>query len=272
MANQSLSAFDYSILDSTTRIAIQQTTTEIKTLVHKTTRDILDIGARLIDVKAKLGHGNFTQWLDTEFGWSPKTAQNIMNVARTFHSNEIVGLKFDTSALYLLAAPSTSENAREEAISRAKTGEVITRTSAKTIINGHQSDVVSISGRSVYPREVEQKIRAVATRIRNMHQNTQSDNCFVCGKHQAIAEQHHLIPVRTAAEIAVIEHKAPVIKLVWLCPNHHRFIHLLERLRHLPFSHEYQHVWLNCLSNNERQAYFQLFEIIDFESESHVQH
>lgn len=82
--------------------------------------DIIEIGQKLVEVKAALGHGKFGDWLRAEFGWSDQTALNFMNVARRF--GEIPnGLEFAPRALYLLSSPSTPTEAREEALERALT-------------------------------------------------------------------------------------------------------------------------------------------------------
>jgi len=50
--------FNYSALDSETRIVVRQRTDEIKTLVRRSAQDIIDIGNKLIEVKEQLGYGN----------------------------------------------------------------------------------------------------------------------------------------------------------------------------------------------------------------------
>ncbi|MBV8887015.1 MAG: DUF3102 domain-containing protein [Chroococcidiopsidaceae cyanobacterium CP_BM_RX_35] len=124
--------FDYNSLDAETSAFIQQQTDEIRGLVKRTAQGILEIGQKLIDIKGKLGHGQFGNWLAAEFTWSWVTANRFMNVAKymgQIHHNE----EFDSRALYLLSAPSTPENARAEAIARAQTGEFITYAKAKAI-------------------------------------------------------------------------------------------------------------------------------------------
>lgn len=130
--------FDYETLDAETRIVVQQKTGEIKGLMRRATQDIIDIGSKLIDIKAKLGHGSFGVWLDAEFGWAERTARNFMAVATTFKSATVADLNIGAKALYMLAAPSTPEEARDEAIERAQNGEVITHATAKTIVAQHK--------------------------------------------------------------------------------------------------------------------------------------
>src|SRR6478672_434811 len=124
--------FDYAALDTETRVVIQQKTGQIKKRLKRTAQDIIETGQDLLDIKERLGHGSFGKWLEAEFGWSHQTANNLMNVARQFE--EIPnGLEFAPRALYLLAAPSTSKAAREEAKKLAASGEGISHQKAKEI-------------------------------------------------------------------------------------------------------------------------------------------
>lgn len=131
-------SFDYAALDLEAKIAVQKRTCEIKRMVRRTTQDIIEIGEKLIEVKQYLGFGNFSNWLIAEFGWKERTARNFMRVAEVFKSAKFADLFIATSALYLLAAPSTSESARQEALELARMGEHITYSKARSIISQHQ--------------------------------------------------------------------------------------------------------------------------------------
>ena len=116
------------------REIIQQRTTEIKALAKRTAQDIIEIGKRLIAVKALLPHGAFIDWLEAEFGWHRATANRFIQVAQQFGDKDLSQIAtFDVSALYLLAAPSTPESVREEAVERASAGESITHEKAKAM-------------------------------------------------------------------------------------------------------------------------------------------
>jgi hypothetical protein len=130
--------FDYAELDVETRIVVRQRTDEIKTLVRRSAQDIIDIGSKLLDVKEQLGHGSFGGWLESEFGWSESAAQKFMSVSTRFKSVNFTEMNIGASALYLLAAPSTPEPARIEAIERAQSGERITHTVAREIVAEHK--------------------------------------------------------------------------------------------------------------------------------------
>ncbi len=129
--------FDYTSLDAETSQFVQQQTGEIRVLMKRTAQGIVEIGHKLIEVKKKLGHGRFGEWLEAEFDWSWDTAGNFMRVAQRFGNNPKLS-EFAPSALYLLAAPSTPETARTEAIARAQAGEPITYTVAKALKQKHK--------------------------------------------------------------------------------------------------------------------------------------
>lgn len=132
--------FSYNALDSETRIVVRQRTSEIKTLMKRTAQDIIEIGEKLIEVKGRLPHGAFGGWLESEFGWNRVTAHKFMRVAETFsnvQNSEHLNLSFETMAY--LAAPSTPEPARQEAIARAEAGETITHKAAKEIVTEHKA-------------------------------------------------------------------------------------------------------------------------------------
>ncbi|MFB3041776.1 MAG: DUF5131 family protein [Candidatus Poribacteria bacterium] len=116
---------------------VRQRTDEIKTRVKRTTRDLIEIGNKLVEVKHLLRHGTFSDWLKAEFDWTERTAQRLISVAEAFKSDKLSDLSLAPSALYLLAAPSTPKSARREALERAEHGETITHAKAKAIRAAH---------------------------------------------------------------------------------------------------------------------------------------
>ena len=134
--------FDYVALDTETRIALQQRTFKIKSLIRRTASDIIDIGQKLIEVKDYLGYGSFLSWLKAEFNWSESAARKFMQVTRQFKSVNFTDLDIAASALYLLAAPSTPAVARQEALERASQGETITHFEAQSIVSRHKQSAL----------------------------------------------------------------------------------------------------------------------------------
>ncbi len=130
--------FDYEILDPQTRTTVQQKTSEIKSLIRQTAQDIVEVGQKLATVKRQLKHGEFRNWLKSEFNWSVSSATKFMQVSEQFKNVNFSHFNFATSALYVLAAPSTPESARQYALEIASKGENITYSLAKLIVKQHK--------------------------------------------------------------------------------------------------------------------------------------
>ena len=64
----------------------------------------LVIGQRLIEAKARLPHGKFLPWIESEFGMSSSAADRFIQVARLFDGKMPNLGNLPPSALYALAA------------------------------------------------------------------------------------------------------------------------------------------------------------------------
>lgn len=126
-------AFDYAVVPEASRELVKSKTIETKILVRQTAHGIIEIGKNLIEVKQAIGHGNWLPWLDAEFGFSERSAQNFMNVADKFKSATVSDLDFAPKALYLLAQNSTPDEVRQEAIAMAEAGETPTAKEIKEL-------------------------------------------------------------------------------------------------------------------------------------------
>jgi hypothetical protein len=93
---------------------------EIRRLGRRVVSDVIEIGGRLSECKRLVGHGNWLPWLDREFGWTEQTALNFIRARELSKSKNFLDLDLPVSALYLLAAPSTPDEARDEIINRAQ--------------------------------------------------------------------------------------------------------------------------------------------------------
>ena len=144
-----ITGFNYQALDAETRIVLQQRAVDIKSLVRRSVSDVVEVGIKLAEVRDKLSHnkqGGFKGWLQTEFTWSYETALNYIRVSDWAANNvNFTELDIAPSALYLLAGPSIPNEARQEAIDRAESGERITHKKARVITGG-------ISKRTIKPK------------------------------------------------------------------------------------------------------------------------
>ena len=93
--------------------------------------DVVEIGRHLTEAKAELkrelGHGHFGRWLSQECrGWSERTARNYMRAYElSLKTANFADLEIGVSAVHLVAAPSTPEEARIEILERAEAGEQV---------------------------------------------------------------------------------------------------------------------------------------------------
>lgn len=136
---QSIPHFDYSALDAETRIVVQLRRDELKTLFRETAQNIFTIGEKLADVRDRLQHnksGGFDGWIEKEFGLGRSAAYRFINVYERFANRPNLGqLEVATSALYLLAAPSTPDDVVDQVIQRAESGEKITHKDARQAVD-----------------------------------------------------------------------------------------------------------------------------------------
>ncbi len=155
--------YDYSLIDATQRNQVQTAAVAIVRSGRKAQDGMIEMGQRLLEVKALLPHGQFSDWCETEFSMSQRTVQRMMAVAEAFSDAEkrrSVSL-FSDSALYLLAAPSTPEAAREEVIAEAQaSGSSPTKARVQEIIEQHKPPAPSYA--AVW--ELESKVKSVVTK------------------------------------------------------------------------------------------------------------
>ena len=122
---------------------------EIWALRSRIVSDVAEIGRRLVEVKRIVGHGNWLPWLDREFGWSEDTAERFIRVHEFIEglSNSAsvrnLVLTLPVSSVYLLAAPSTPDEARDAIIERAEAGETVSVADVKQTIEEVRRGIVT---------------------------------------------------------------------------------------------------------------------------------
>lgn len=143
---QITNTFDYEVLTIEQRTLVEQRTGEIRERLQRSAQDIWEIGQRLADVRSQLKHGQFDAWIKAEFGWSRRTAYNFINVYETFRERaNLAQIDIATSALYLLAAPSTPPDVRAQYLQKAKEGEKITHKDLREILDYEKQKPTDVS-------------------------------------------------------------------------------------------------------------------------------
>jgi|SRR5215471_3923108 len=128
----------------------------------RTIEDIIAVGERLTDSKPRVPRGKWPAWLKEEFGWSERTALNLMRVyelaiSEEYKSVNFTDLRIAVSALYALARPSTPKEVRAKIIGRAKAGEHISASDGEEAVHPQTSEVDGHESLSVVTEESERE-------------------------------------------------------------------------------------------------------------------
>jgi len=170
----------------------------IRALGKQTVDNIIEIGRRLTECKRICGHGNRLPWLEREFGWTDKTAENFINVHKVASKFEnFSNLDLPLSGLYLLAAPSTPESAKTEIIERATTGEVLPVSDIKSTVERHR-------GRKQPANKLGTKIakpKVVPTQVRR---DIEADQAHIAELEAAREHDRDLAEKLRAAELKIV--------------------------------------------------------------------
>jgi len=127
-------SFNYAALDADTANETKDAAERIRVVLRNTTAGIIEVGERLIAVKDRLPHGQFTPWLAAEFGMSDRTARLYMGAAEwAAGKTEIVSVLQPTT-VYALAAPSTPDTIKASLFERLEKGEAVTDNEVKQLI------------------------------------------------------------------------------------------------------------------------------------------
>ncbi len=123
--------FDYAAVPTENVAEINKLVSRIRATHKRHLEAVYEIGADLLRAKELLGHGNFLPWLQAEFRWSERTANNYMSIARFFQGKTANFADLDVGTAAALAAKSTPAEIRNQLLERAVAGESISREEVK---------------------------------------------------------------------------------------------------------------------------------------------
>jgi hypothetical protein len=118
------SGFDYSQLDEQTAKFAWQRAQEIRWLTDSMAQQVVDVGKKLIEVKAALPTGCWLQWLEEEFMWSQVYANNLMRIAKAFGGMDLSNAKTSITALSLATITSLPPIVLDQARAKIAEGEL----------------------------------------------------------------------------------------------------------------------------------------------------
>jgi hypothetical protein len=120
-ASNNSNNFNYGLLSREHEARLRHLATNIHNIGCKQTAGGVEIGKMLIEAKAGLEHGQFSEWCESEAGYRMRRAELLMSLAN-FAAKEPEVFGIPMSAGYLLAAPSAPKHVIQQVLSVARDG------------------------------------------------------------------------------------------------------------------------------------------------------
>jgi hypothetical protein len=134
-------AFDFlSIDDPATRTRVIERDVRFDFTKQQVEGGLIKMGRILIEQKADLQHGKWTEWLLFK-GVAHSTAKTLMQISEKFSKGPHGGF-LGFKVLQLLSQDSTPESARTEAIEKTENGESLTIKQTKELVEAHKRNDV----------------------------------------------------------------------------------------------------------------------------------
>jgi Protein of unknown function (DUF3102) len=170
-------AFNYAGMNSTEVAALRAQAARIRKLDLTLTQTVIELGRELIDVKARLQHGQFEAWVEAECGFTSRTANYYMSAAKFAEDQE--GNRKRVSDLppgvvYQLASQSTPPEIVNEVLDRAAKGDIVKPAELKAKIRQvkgrHTITRISKKGRPYQvldPVEAKKRVESLARLVKS---------------------------------------------------------------------------------------------------------
>lgn len=183
--------------------SIEQITDDILRLQQDAGNAVIGIGLRLIEAKEMLPHGEWLPWLTEQVGYSEKSAQNYMRLARKCSNPQLVADLGVRKALTLLTLPAEEQ---EQFVAEPH------------IVNGEEKSVIDMTSRELERaiRERDEALRAAETAkaearsAENSRAKMEADMAALKQLHesaQAAEEQARQALTAAQAELKAIQEK-----------------------------------------------------------------
>jgi len=116
--------FDYDRIPEEHRAFVQRAALSSRTRMTRMARDMYHFGAELCEIKDRLAHGLFLDWLEQELGMSSRTAERMMQVRIRLGGKIDIVSNLPATALYKLTAPSVPVDVFNECMALAECGQL----------------------------------------------------------------------------------------------------------------------------------------------------
>ena len=116
-------SFDYATVSPEVARYLKGHASRLRRYISKS---IIQIGKDLLSAKRYLPHGAFLEWVETEAGINPRTAQSYMHAAEWAADKSATVAHLPPGLLYILSSASTPPKYVDEVILRVEAGERLT--------------------------------------------------------------------------------------------------------------------------------------------------
>lgn len=147
-----------------TEFNIEKTTAEILMLKDQMAQNIIEIGKRLLDVKERLGYGEFTNWLENKIEISHRTANNFMKIANTFSNSQPVA---NLGTRKLLALAGLDEEDREE-VMKENNVEDMTSRELEQVVKEKKEIKKKLEEEQEFSNELQEEIKEKEKQIKTL--------------------------------------------------------------------------------------------------------
>ena len=214
------------------RAELAEHATEIRRLGKQAFEDVIEIGARLHACRAILKDDHsWRAWLKHELRLSPQSAGRLIQVHKLAQErSNLERASLPVSALYLLAAPSTPEEARTEVLDRAEVGEVSV-SEVESVIKAHKAPAKRNLEKERTAREKhKRKRRKIAAEYKEIMATTDAEMSAEARKAAYAADEDNPAATKTAKPAAAAAETACEITTITDKPLDRRAAAALEEI------------------------------------------
>lgn len=181
---------------------IEVITDEILDAQRRGGQAVLDIGRGLLEAKSMLPHGEWLPWINTRIGYSEKTAQNFMRLAREFSNPQALADLGATKALALLALPADE---REQFVQEHNVVDMTTRQLEQAIRERDEARKAAEDARAdaLTAEQARAKMEADMAAARNLLESARADADSAGSRARALEEKLRMLqeqPVEVAVQ------------------------------------------------------------------------
>jgi hypothetical protein len=162
----------YGGLDPTLANEAREAANYVRERQERSATCFIEIGHKLYEVKGKLGHGKFLDWLNGEFSMSERTAHVYMwcaAFAKKYPDRKSEIAQLPITMILLIADKTVSKDARTKILDKHASGEKVTTTEASAIIAEHPPEPAAKPRK---PVKDERKSVEATTRARRLDDRT----------------------------------------------------------------------------------------------------